>query len=207
MGKRTFDFALSVLGLTVLSPVLLFIAALIWISDCGPVLYVAPRVGKDGRTFNMVKFRTMIPGADRLGASSTSSDDARLTGIGRWLRRYKIDEFPQLWNVAVGDMSLVGPRPQVPWAVERYSPSEKIVLTIRPGITDPASLRFANEAEILRGHPDPDKAYFELIHPEKMRLAIDYVNTHTFWGDFRILLATVAAPMRRSSQSPLEQDL
>jgi lipopolysaccharide/colanic/teichoic acid biosynthesis glycosyltransferase len=120
-----------------------------------------------------------------------------MTTLGRRMRRYKVDELPQLWNVLVGDMSLVGPRPQVPWAVERYTAAEKILLTVRPGITDPASLRFANEGEILRGHPDADRAYFELIHPEKMRLSIHYVKNRSLLGDFKILVATVGAAVGR----------
>lgn len=125
-----------------------------------------------------------------------------VTPFGKWLRRYKVDELPQLWNVLVGHMSLVGPRPQVPWAVERNTEEERIVLTVRPGITGPASLRFANEGEILRGHPDPDGAYFELIHPEKMRLSIHYVKNRTFLGDLKILVATFGAALRRRPSEP-----
>jgi lipopolysaccharide/colanic/teichoic acid biosynthesis glycosyltransferase len=148
----------------------------------------------------------MFAGADKIGASSTADDDPRMTVLGSWMRRFKVDEVPQLWNVLLGDMSLVGPRPQVPWAVERYTGAERILLTVRPGITDPASLRFANEGEILRGHPDPDRAYFELIHPEKMRLSIHYVKNRSLLGDFKILLATVAAALgRRSTGRPLPE--
>ena len=145
--------------------------------------------------FSMMKFRTMRVDAESMGGSSTPSDDPRVTPIGSFLRRFKLDELPQFWNVLVGDMSLVGPRPQVKWAVDKYSEEERLLLTVRPGITDPASLRFANEGAILKGHPDPDRAYFELIHPEKMRLSLDYVKHHSLAGDFKILLATVAAAL------------
>ena len=137
----------------------------------------------------------MVPDADKVGSSSTPDDDPRMTLIGIWMRRYKVDELPQLWNVLVGEMSLVGPRPQVAWAVRNYSPEERLVLSVRPGITDPASLRFANEGAILQGHADPDRAYFELIHPEKMRLSIDYVRNRSFLGDLRIIAATFGAAL------------
>lgn len=200
--KRLVDVAVSLSLLLLTAPMLLILTVTTMWRDPGPVFYGGIRVGRNGRPFRMWKFRTMIVGADKLGASSTADDDARLTRVGRWMRKYKLDELPQLWNVLVGDMSLVGPRPQVPWAVEKYTDEEKILLTVRPGITDPASLRFANEGEILRGHPDPDKAYYELIHPEKMRLSIDYVKHRSFLGDVRILFATLAAPLRRPSPPP-----
>ena len=194
--KRLFDVIVAAIGLVLLGPLFLFVGAAIRLNDGGPVLYRAPRVGRGGVEFTMLKFRSMVPNADKVGSSSTPDDDQRMTRIGSWMRRYKLDELPQLWNVLVGDMSLVGPRPQVAWAVQNYSPEERLVLSVRPGITDPASLRFANEGEILRGHADPDRAYFELIHPEKMRLSIDYVRNRTFLGDLRIILATFGAALK-----------
>jgi lipopolysaccharide/colanic/teichoic acid biosynthesis glycosyltransferase len=194
MLKRAFDIVLSAAALIVLSPLLLVLTVLIRWQD-GPAFYRAPRVGRHGVPFEMVKFRSMVLDADRKGSSSTPDDDPRMTPLGRWMRRYKIDELPQFWNVLRGDMSVVGPRPQVSWAVERYTEAERLVLDVRPGITDPASLRFANEGEILRGHADPDAAYFELIHPEKMRLSIDYVKHRSFIGDLRIIAATIAAAL------------
>ena len=202
--KRTVDVIVSGTALLFLSPLLAVTTLAILVSDGGPALYRAPRVGLRGRMFTMFKFRSMVPDADRRGASSTAADDPRMTKVGVWMRRYKVDELPQLWNVLIGEMSLVGPRPQVAWAVERYSEEERILLTVRPGITDPASIRFANESEILRGHPDPDRAYLELIHPEKMRLSIEYVRTRTMARDFQILLATAAAAvgLRHSNAVP-----
>jgi lipopolysaccharide/colanic/teichoic acid biosynthesis glycosyltransferase len=196
-----FDVGMSAMLLILSAPLMVVVALATKLWSPGPVFYGGARIGRHGRPFRMWKFRTMIVDADTLGSSSTADDDARLTRPGRLLRKYKLDELPQLWNVLVGDMSLVGPRPQVAWAVARYSEDEKILLTVRPGITDPASLRFANEGEILRGHPDPDAAYLELIHPEKMRLSVAYVKERSFARDLRILSETVAAPFRRSQNS------
>jgi lipopolysaccharide/colanic/teichoic acid biosynthesis glycosyltransferase len=197
MAKRAIDIMMSLVGLILLAPVLGLIAFAIRVTSSGPALYRGTRIGTAGRSFEMLKFRTMLVGADRLGGSSTPDDDPRVTRIGGLLRRYKLDELPQLWNVLVGDMSLIGPRPQVGWAVQRFTDEEKILLTVRPGITDPASLRFANEGELLRGHSDPDRAYFELIHSEKMRLSIHYVKNRSFVGDLKILVATVGAAIGR----------
>lgn len=167
----------------------------------GPAFYQGRRVGRNGRLFKMYKFRSMILSADRVGGSSTADDDPRLTGTGRFLRRYKLDELPQLWNVLRGDMSLVGPRPQVPEEVAGYSEEERTVLLVRPGITDWASLRFHNEGEILKGHTDPDRAYQELIRPEKMRLGIEYVRNATFLDDLRIIADTALLPIRARRQA------
>jgi lipopolysaccharide/colanic/teichoic acid biosynthesis glycosyltransferase len=159
--------------------------------DGGSVFYMAPRVGLHGRIFRMYKFRTMIVNADKMGPSSTANDDARLTNIGKFLRKYKLDELPQLINVFKGEMSFVGPRPQVEWVVKLYTDEEKKVLSVRPGITDYASILFHNEGEILAGSPDPDKTYFEKIHPEKMRLALKYVESKSLLVDFKIILQTL----------------
>lgn len=199
MARRSIDVILSLIALLVLSPVLGLVALTIRTFTPGPALYRGVRVGRLGREFEMLKFRTMRVDAERVGGSSTPDDDSRLTRVGMFLRRYKLDELPQLWNVLVGDMSLVGPRPQVPWAVERYTEEEKILLTVRPGITDSASLRFASESEILKGHPDPDRAYFDLIHPEKMRLSIHDIKNRSFLGDLKILVATLGAATRTTS--------
>jgi len=191
--KRVVDVCLAGAGLLLLAPVLLVLAVVIVANDWGPVFYRGVRIGRGGRPFRIYKFRTMVVDAERLGASSTAGDDPRITAIGAFLRRYKVDELPQLINVLVGDMSLVGPRPQVAWAVELYRPDERMLLDVRPGMTDPASIRFRNEAEILRGSPDPDRTYLEKIAPEKHRLGLEYVRRQSIALDMRILVATVYA--------------
>jgi lipopolysaccharide/colanic/teichoic acid biosynthesis glycosyltransferase len=200
IAKRFFDVSLSGVALVVLSPVIAAIAGRILWDRNGPVVYGGRRVGWQGRVFTMYKFRTMVPDAERVGGSSTPDDDPRLTATGRFLRRYKLDELPQLLNVLKGDMSFVGPRPQVEAEVEGYSAQERAVLDVRPGITDWASLRFHNEGEILRGHADPDRAYAELIRPEKMRLALEYARRATFRDDLRILLDTALLAFRRRAR-------
>jgi len=196
IAKRAFDLICSVLILAILSPFLLALAVWIKTTSRGPVLYSAPRVGLGGRPFRMYKFRTMVLDADRIGGSSTPADDPRITPVGRQLRRHKLDELPQLFNVMAGDMSLVGPRPQVQWAVDLYSTEERHVLTVPSGITDYASLRFPDEGEILRTSTDPDRDYMEKIHPEKMRLSLEYVRKRSFRTDLSILAGTLAAILK-----------
>ena len=145
----------------------------------------------------MLKFRTMVADAERIGASSTAADDNRITHAGMFLRAHKLDELPQLINVLRGEMSLVGPRPQVQWAVDLYTSEERHLLDLRPGITDYASIRFRNEGEILRGSTDPDRDYIEQIAPGKMRLGLKYVRTNSLFVDLKILLATVLALVGR----------
>ena len=202
--KRLIDIiaALSLLLLAALP--LAIVALLIWMHDRGAVLYRAPRVGRNGDLFTMFKFRTMVLNADKIGASSTADDDPRITPIGRLLRRGKLDELPQLLNVLNGTMSLVGPRPQVKWAVDLYSDEERQVLTVKPGITDYASLYFPNEGEILKGSTDPDRDYMEKIHPIKMRLALRYVQESSLITDMKILILTVLTVVGlRPPQAPL----
>ena len=194
--KRALDIAGSALGLIVLSPVMLVAALAIRLHDGGPAFYRGRRVGHGGRPFSMLKFRTMCVDADRRGGASTAADDDRLTTVGRFLRRFKLDELPQLFNVIRGDMSLVGPRPQVEWAVALYTAEERDLLSVRPGMTDWASIRFANEAELLRGSADPDRDYFEKIAPEKIRLGLEYVRTRSLAMDLRIIVATLGAVAR-----------
>ncbi len=196
--KRGFDIGFATLGLLILSPVIAAAAVTIKLTSRGPILYKGVRVGVNGRRFNMLKFRTMAPNAEAVGGSSTPVDDPRVTSVGRMLRRTKLDELPQLWNVFVGDMSIVGPRPQVQWAVDRYTPEERLVLSVRPGITDNASLRFANEGEILKGSTDPDRDYMEKIHPEKMRLSLEYVRSRSFGADLAIIARTLGAAFKPS---------
>jgi lipopolysaccharide/colanic/teichoic acid biosynthesis glycosyltransferase len=153
----------------------------------------------------MYKFRTMVVNADRVGGPNTPDDDDRLTKTGRTLRKYKLDELPQLINVLKGEMSFVGPRPQVAGEVANYTEEERQLLTVRPGITDWASLRFHNEGEILKGHADPDRAYAELIRPEKMRLGLQYVRSATLKDDLSILVQTVMLPLRGRSGEKASQ--
>lgn len=189
--KRVFDFCCSLVGLIFLSPLFVFVAVLIKAGSPGPVFYRGERIGLNGRGFHIFKFRTMVADAGALGGTSTSSDDSRVTPVGRVLRKYKIDELPQLINVLLGEMSFVGPRPQVEWAVKLYNEDQRRLLSVRPGITDHASIAFRNEAEILAGSPDPDKAYLEKIAPEKIRLGLEYVDNNNFWIDLKIIFATL----------------
>jgi lipopolysaccharide/colanic/teichoic acid biosynthesis glycosyltransferase len=186
-------------GLVALSPVLAVAALAVWLGDrCSP-LYLAPRAGRNGKPFTMYKLRTMRVGADRTGVTSTSADDNRITRIGLILRRYKLDEVPQLVNVLLGSMSLVGPRPQVISAVEAYTDEERGLLAVRPGITDYASIVFSDEGEILGPYADAGAAYDLLIRPGKSELGLFYVTTHRFSDDLRILAWTVQAIANRPS--------
>lgn len=190
------DFTLALAGLLILSPILILIALFIKLDSPGPVFYLSKRVGWHGKPFKMMKFRTMVVDADKMGASSTPDDDPRITRAGKLLRHYKLDELPQLFNVLRGEMSFVGPRPQVQWAVDLYTEEERRVLSVRPGITDYASLKFANEGEILKGSSHPDRDYMEKIHPEKMRLSLEYLDKQSLRTDFQILFQTIKAILR-----------
>jgi lipopolysaccharide/colanic/teichoic acid biosynthesis glycosyltransferase len=192
LAKRLFDIVFAAFFLVLFSPFFLLAALMIKASSPGPVFYRGVRVGQGGRLFRMFKFRTMVADAEKRGASSTAEDDPRLTPVGRFLRQYKLDEWPQLLNVLVGQMSFVGPRPQVEWATKLYTEEQKALLTVRPGITDYASIRFCNEAEILSGSSDPDRDYLERIAPEKIRLALEYVKKRSLAMDIKIIFATVA---------------
>jgi lipopolysaccharide/colanic/teichoic acid biosynthesis glycosyltransferase len=201
MTKRAFDLVLSVFGLVLLAPLLVAVSVMIKVESAGPVFYRGLRMGRGGKSFRIFKFRTMAEDAEKLGGASTPEDDPRVTGVGRFLRRYKLDELPQILNVITGEMSLVGPRPQVPWAVELYTREERAVLSARPGITDYASVRFRDEGEILRGSANPDKDYFEKIHPEKMRLSLEYVRKQSLWLDCQILWKTLGAVVLRPARA------
>lgn len=191
MAKRFFDIVAAVGGLLFLSPFLFFIALRIRREDGSPVFYRGERVGLFGKFFRIFKFRTMVVDAEKLGTSSTSDDDARITRVGKFLRKYKLDELPQLINVLVGDMSLVGPRPEVRKFTDLYTDEEKVILTVRPGITDWASLWNPNEGALLKGSVDPDKDYMEKIRPEKIRLQLKYVRERSFWTDVKIIFLTL----------------
>jgi len=189
--KRIFDLIVSIIGLLLLSPIIIAVAVIIKLEDRGPILFRANRVGLNGSQFIMYKFRTMIVGAERIGPTSTSSDDARITTTGKFLRKYKLDEIPQLVNVLKGDMSIVGPRPEVKKFTDIYTDYEKKILLVKPGITDWASIWNSNEGKILEGAEDADKAYMELIRPEKIRLQLEYVNKHNFLIDLKIIFLTI----------------
>jgi lipopolysaccharide/colanic/teichoic acid biosynthesis glycosyltransferase len=190
MMKRIFDFFVSMVGLLLLSPLLAVLSILIKLDSAGPVFYRGVRVGRFGKPFRIFKFRTMVMNADKIGGPSSAADDPRITRVGSFLRRYKLDEFPQLLNVLKGEMSLVGPRPEVPQYVALFSREEQAILSVRPGITDWASIWNADEGAVLAGSPDPEKIYLEKIRPEKIRLQLEYVRNHFFWTDIRILIET-----------------
>lgn len=196
--KRVFDIVLAVIGLTVTAPLFACLAFMIKREDGGPVFYRGVRVGKDGREFRMFKFRTMVMNADKLGGPSTADDDPRISRIGKTIRKYKFDEFPQFINVLLGDMSFVGPRPEVPFYVNMFTGEERKILSVRPGITDWASLWNSDEGAILAGSADPEKAYMEKIRPEKMRLQLKYVNERSLATDLELILLTLIKLLKRS---------
>ena len=189
--RRVFDLLGAALGLLVLLPVLLVIACVIKVSDRGPVFYRQLRVGRGGRPFRIWKFRTMIQNADRVGRSLTVGADPRITRQGAWLRRWKLDELPQLLNVITGEMGFVGPRPEVPCFVELYTPEQRKVLDLRPGITDLASIAYRDENDQLKGVEDPEAHYIGVILPEKIRMNLAYAAHATLWRDFKVIVATL----------------
>ena len=195
--KRTLDIVAALTGLIAASPLLCAIAIAIWLEDRRSPFYIAPRMARGGGVFHMVKFRSMVVNADRTGVNSTGAADKRITSMGRIVRAYKIDELLQLWNVLKGDMSLVGPRPQVKADADRYTQEEKRLLTVRPGITDLASIVFADEASILGNDPNPDDRYDKFIRPWKSRLALLCIDRPSMWLDVRLIAVTVAAILRR----------
>ena len=190
--KRIFDFFLSLIGIILASPILLFGALAIKLTSKGPVFYMGQRVGKNGILFKMYKFRTMVVNADKIGGPSTPIDDPRLLKIGKFFKKFQIDELPQLINVLKGEMSFVGPRPEVPIYVNMMTEEErKTILSVRPGITDFASLWNFHEGDILKGAEDPEKEYMEKIRPEKLRLQKKYIREMSFWTDIKIIFKTV----------------
>jgi lipopolysaccharide/colanic/teichoic acid biosynthesis glycosyltransferase len=193
MTKRLFDIFSAAAALIVLSPLFLIISVCIKREDGGPVFYRGLRVGRSGRQFKMLKFRTMVVNADRVGGPSAAADDPRITRAGSVLRRYKLDELPQLINVLRGEMSIVGPRPEVPFYVAMFTATEQAILSVRPGITDWASMWNSDEGAALAGSPDPEKTYMEEIRPEKIRLQLRYVADHRLAIDFKIIALTLAA--------------
>ncbi|MFC1815639.1 sugar transferase [Thermodesulfobacteriota bacterium] len=195
--KRILDIVCSFFGLVLLSPLLIPVMILVWLQDFHSPFYVAPRVGKNERIFSMVKLRSMIMGADKSGVDSTSANDTRITGVGHFVRKFKLDEFTQLWNVLKGDMSLVGPRPNVRRETDLYTSVEKKLLSIKPGITDFSSIVFSDENDILKDSQDPDIDYNQLIRPWKSRLGLIYVENATVLLDISLIILTVSAIFSR----------
>jgi len=187
--KRGFDIIASFFGLLLVSPVILAIYVLIKIRMPGPAFFRQKRTGKEGKLFSMIKFRTMVINDE----SNTTSvlGDKRITPLGSVLRRYKLDELPELWNVLMGEMSLVGPRPDVPEFTQRLAGEEKLILALRPGITGPASVKYSNEEELLAGVPDPKKFTDEVIWPDKVRINLDYYYNRSFFLDLQIIVSTL----------------
>ncbi len=190
MAKRALDLLISIFGLFLLSPLLLLLALWIKLDSPGPILYRGQRVGKDGRPFHMYKFRTMVLGAERRGPAVTYRDDPRITPAGRFLRQTKLDELPQLLNVLRGEMSLVGPRPEDPTYVALYTPEQRLVLSVKPGITGPTQLEYRDEASLLQGE-GVDEEYVTRLMPEKLKLDLEYVRTRSLLLDLKILWRTV----------------
>jgi lipopolysaccharide/colanic/teichoic acid biosynthesis glycosyltransferase len=191
LTKRLFDLVLAAAALVVVSPLFLLTALAIRMQRNGPIFYRGARVGKDGRRFHILKFRTMVANAEQLGGSCTADDDPRVTRLGRLLRSYKLDEIPQFLNVLGGAMSLVGPRPEVKKYTDMYSAEERRILGLRPGITDWASIWNSDEGGVLKGAADPEKAYEELLRPTKIRLQLRYAAEHSVFIDAKILVYTV----------------
>lgn len=191
--KRLLDIILSLVGLVVASPILLSVMFLVWKQDRHSPFYVAERMGKKEKPFKMVKLRSMIKNADAQGVDSTSANDMRITPVGHFIRSYKLDELTQLWNVLKGDMSLVGPRPNVKRETDLYTSEEKKLLTVKPGITDFASIVFSDEGEILADKADPDIAYNQLIRPGKSRLGLFYIEHKNILVDLLLIAFTALA--------------
>lgn len=205
--KRAFDIILSFFGLLFTSPILLPVIFLVWRQDGYYPFYIAERVGKGGRIFKMVKLRSMIIHADKTGVDSTSANDKRITPLGHFIRKYKLDELTQLWNVLIGDMSLVGPRPNVKRETDLYTHEEQKLLTVKPGITDFASIIFADEGEILKGYDDPDLAYNQLIRPGKGYLGLFYIANKSVGLDLMLCYFTALLIFSREKALSRIQDV
>lgn len=188
-GHRLFDLAVAGAGMVVLSPIFALIAVAVRLTSRGPVFFRARRVGRDGRPFDVLKFRTMRVGAHTSGPAITGAGDPRITAVGQWLRRTKLDELPQLVNVIRGDMSMVGPRPEDPRYVSGYTAIERAVLAVRPGITSAASIRYRHEEQLL-ARDDWEQYYREVLLPDKLRIDLEYLARRSLWSDFRIMYAT-----------------
>ena len=188
---RFFDIFFSVIGLIILSPLFLFLALWIKIDSKGPVFYKQLRVGKDGKDFYLYKFRTMVVDADKKGFITVGKRDPRITRTGYYLRKYKLDELPQLMNVLRGEMSFVGPRPEVRKYVNMYNEEQRKVLSVKPGITDYASIQYIDENEVLATSDNPEKAYIEVVLPEKIKFNMKYIENQSVKEYFKIIFSTI----------------
>ncbi len=195
--KRLLDIIGSFFGLLATSPILFPVMFMVWWQDKHSPFYIAPRVGSNNRQFNMIKLRSMRVNADKSGVDSTSANDQRITKVGHFIRRYKLDELIQLWNVLKGDMSLVGPRPNVKKETDLYTPAERKLLDVQPGITDFSSIVFSDEGDVLKDYPDPDIAYNQLIRPGKSLLGLFYIDKRSFLVDVKLILLTILAIVSR----------
>lgn len=191
MAKRLYDIFFASIGLLLLSPLFVVIAAVVKLADGGPIFFLQRRVGFQGRLFSIWKFRTMRVDAEKMGLSVTKDGDPRITPLGRWLRRTKLDELPQLWNVLKGEMSLVGPRPEVPKYVVCYTPEQMRVLDLKPGITDLATLVFRDEEALLKNAPDVESFYLNHCVPKKIELNLRHAQQANLWEDTKIILRTI----------------
>ena len=193
MMKRLFDIVASACGLILLSPLFFIVSVWIKLDSIGPVFYRQVRVGRYNKDFRIFKFRSMRVGADKGSLVTIGGRDPRVTRIGYYLRKFKIDELPQLINVFIGDMSLVGPRPEVRHYVDYWTPEQLHVLDVRPGITDPASIKFRNENELMESAEDPESFYINVIMQEKLKLYLEYVQNASFWYDVKLIFKTIYA--------------
>lgn len=191
MTKRLFDISASFFGLLLLSPLFFGVALCVGLTSRGGVFYVQTRVGRYGRDFKLYKFRSMRTGSDAKGLLTVGGKDGRITPVGYFIRKYKIDELPQLFNVLKGDMSLVGPRPEVRKYVALYNSEQMRVLSARPGITDPASIKYRNENDLLAQADDPERFYVEKIMPDKLKINLEYMDNRTFFKDLSVIFRTV----------------
>ena len=189
--KRIFDFVVSLLGVIILSPIFIIVSIAIKMDSKGDILFLQKRVGRYGKEFNIYKFRTMVTDAEKLGKQITVGNDSRITKVGAFLRKFKIDELPQLFNVLKGDMSLVGPRPEVPKYVNLYNEEQKKVLNVRPGITDMASLRYKDENEILGKVDNPEEYYINVIMKDKLSLNLEYIEKSNVFFDIYLIVKTI----------------
>ncbi len=196
MLKRLFDISSSLIALLLLLPVFILLIILISIDSSGGAFYRQLRVGKNAKLFKILKFRTMHKGSDKKGLLTVRGRDPRLTRIGYFLRQYKLDELPQLFNVLIGDMSIVGPRPEVPKYVEMYTQEQRQVLSVKPGLTDPASMCYLHENELLRESDNPEETYINEVMPKKLEISMEYINKRSFWYDMKLILRTISGILR-----------